>query len=122
MPESPASDRPPEWTDGLPPCTDCGFCCFFPDPRYVMVFESDLERLGARAAELTFEVGGRVFLRSVDGHCVALRQDGERFLCSIYEQRPSLCREFERGNETCQDTVVRRHPRVRRPRAVLTPR
>jgi Fe-S-cluster containining protein len=113
-PDAAAGERPAEWRDGLPECTECGHCCFFDDPRYVMLFEGDFERLGARADELTVEIAGRVFMRSREGHCIALRQDGERWLCSIYEQRPFLCRDFQRGCDTCHDVVREKHPRVRR--------
>lgn len=107
-------DRPAEWSDGLPPCTECGFCCFFPDPRYVLLFEPDLERLGELVPQVTVEIKGRAFLRMAEGHCVALKQDGERWLCSIYDRRPQLCRDFARGIETCREVVAERHPRVRR--------
>ena len=104
--------RDSEWSDddGLPPCTQCGVCCFFEDPRYVMVFEEDSQRLGTRADELTREIGGRRFMRQEQGHCIALHQHGEHWLCSIYEQRPRLCREFERGCEVCRTVVAQRHP------------
>lgn len=115
MSELPKPDaQHPAWDDGLPSCTECGFCCFFDDPRYVMLFEGDLERLGERADSLTVWIAGRVFMRSEAGHCIALRQDGARWLCSIYEQRPRLCREFERGCETCHAVVAERHPLARR--------
>jgi Fe-S-cluster containining protein len=106
--------QPAGWSDGLPPCTDCGHCCFFPDERYVMLFDEDLVRLGERAAELTHWIKGRCFLRMEAGHCIALRQDGERWLCSVYEIRPGLCREFERGCDTCRTVVQLRHPRAKR--------
>lgn len=102
--------RPASWDDGLPQCTECGVCCFFEDPRYVMVFEADSERLGARAGELTHFIAGRCFMRQVDGHCIALQQHGEHWLCSIYETRPQLCRDFERGCGKCREVVAERHP------------
>ena len=107
----------------MPPCTDCGHCCFFPDERYVMLFDEDLERLGERAAELTHWIKGRCFLRMQDGHCIALRQDGERWLCSVYEIRPGLCREFQRGYDTCRTSCscATRARRARRRRAASTP-
>src|SRR5262249_21965370 len=90
MNQSESREQPPGWSDGLPPCTDCGHCCFFPDERYVLLFDEDLARLGERAAELTHWIKGRCFLRMEAGHCVALKQDGERWLCSVYEIRPGL--------------------------------
>jgi Fe-S-cluster containining protein len=102
------------WSDGLPPCTACGVCCFFDDPRYVMVFESDEARLGEHLESTTHWISGRRFMRQVDGHCIALRQEGEFWLCSIHEHRPQLCRDFERGCETCRALVPLRHPRLRK--------
>lgn len=102
--------------DDLPACTACGVCCFFDDPRYVMVFEDDEPRLGALAAEMTHYIAGRRFMKAVDGHCVALRREGEHWLCSIYEQRPQLCRDFQRGIPTCRENVADRHPSFARKR------
>jgi Fe-S-cluster containining protein len=104
------ADIPASWSDGIPPCTECGVCCFFDDPRYVMVFEHDTERLGDRAEELTQWIGGRNFMRQVDGHCVALEQHGDYWLCSIHPIRPQLCRDFDRGCGTCRELVPLRHP------------
>jgi Fe-S-cluster containining protein len=103
--------------DFLPECTDCGFCCFFDDPRYVLLFEEDIARLGERASELTVEIKGRRFMQSRDGHCIALvRADRseERWLCSIHPIRPRLCREFERGCDSCRTTVAKKHPAAHR--------
>ena len=112
VPEPPRG-VPASWSDGLPPCTECGVCCFFDDPRYVMVFESDTHRLGERAEELTHWIGGRNFMRRTDGHCIALKQQGENWLCSIYEIRPQLCRDFERACDTCRELVPLRHPALK---------
>lgn len=40
--------------------------------------------------------------------CVALRgQLGEAVECSIYENRPTVCREFEPGSKECRDARIR---------------
>lgn len=39
-----------------------------------------------------------------DGACVAL--DPETLLCTIYEQRPQVCRDFQRGSELCRRMVT----------------
>ena len=38
------------------------------------------------------------------GRCAALRVDRGRreFVCTVYERRPALCRELERGSPQCQ--------------------
>ena len=43
--------------------------------------------------------GGETMLRLDDGWCSAL--DRETFLCTIYENRPWICREFEMGSYEC---------------------
>ena len=43
--------------------------------------------------------GAETMLRLGDGWCSAL--DRETFLCSIYENRPLICREFEMGSYEC---------------------
>ena len=44
--------------------------------------------------------GCRVMARLDDGWCVALNRD--TMLCSIYENRPLICREFEMDEFECQ--------------------
>ncbi len=43
--------------------------------------------------------GGETMLRLAEGWCAAL--DRETFMCSIYENRPWICREFEMGSYEC---------------------
>lgn len=43
--------------------------------------------------------GGEVMLRLTDGWCAAL--DRNTMLCTIYENRPLICREFEMGASDC---------------------
>lgn len=43
--------------------------------------------------------GGSVMARLDDGWCAAL--DRNTLLCSIYEHRPLICREFEMGEDEC---------------------
>ncbi|BBI46192.1 hypothetical protein BV360_05225 [Pseudomonas syringae pv. actinidiae] len=47
----------------------------------------------------TDEWGGEVMLRLDDGWCAAL--DRNTMMCTIYERRPLICREFEAGAEDC---------------------
>lgn len=64
----------------------------------------DYERLGEEAGRLTEFRENRVFMRMVDGHCMALAYEKERghFLCSVYENRPDVCRWLERGSGQCR--------------------
>ncbi|HEY3432981.1 MAG TPA: YkgJ family cysteine cluster protein [Rhodocyclaceae bacterium] len=43
--------------------------------------------------------GGWVMHRLDDGFCAALNR--ETHLCTIYERRPTICRDFEAGDSDC---------------------
>jgi Fe-S-cluster containining protein len=43
--------------------------------------------------------GGTVMARGDDGWCAAL--DRDTMLCTIYERRPGVCREFAVGGSDC---------------------
>ena len=43
--------------------------------------------------------GGTVMARLEDGWCAAL--DRKTMLCSIYERRPTVCRDFALGDHDC---------------------
>lgn len=47
------------------------------------------------------EWGAETMLRLDDGWCSAL--DRGTSLCSIYEKRPLICREFEMGSYECRN-------------------
>ena len=47
------------------------------------------------------EWGGETMLRLEDGWCSALYR--ETYMCSIYENRPWICREFEMGSYECRN-------------------
>ncbi|MCP2074418.1 UNVERIFIED_ORG: Fe-S-cluster containining protein [Pseudomonas lini] len=47
----------------------------------------------------TDDWGGEVMLRLDDGWCAALDRDS--MMCTIYEKRPLICREFEMGAPEC---------------------
>jgi len=93
------------------PCLECGACCAF----YRVSFHwSESERfLGGRTpSELTVKIAPhRTAMRGTEGErprCVALGGEiGTAVACSIYDDRPSPCREFEASwsdgapNERC---------------------
>jgi Fe-S-cluster containining protein len=45
--------------------------------------------------------GLEVMARGEDGWCIAV--DEQRMCCSIYEQRPAICRKFAMGSPYCRD-------------------
>jgi Fe-S-cluster containining protein len=57
-------------------------------------------------AEFVVEHAGvRCMEQLGNGACVAL--DGITKLCTIYEQRPQVCRTFERGSGLCRGVLAR---------------
>ena len=89
-------------------CTRCGACCFSESARHARVTGDDYERLGEADAErLVHFIGNQAFMRieGLEGsrRCAALVVDAVAgtFLCSIYERRPAVCRELERGSGAC---------------------
>ena len=101
-------------------CTTCGACCFG-KRDYVQVFAHDAARLGpARTAELVAppvgespatvgrEAEPRRFMKMTHGRCVALSTaTPNRFLCTVYEDRPVLCRALEPGSTPCLEARAR---------------
>jgi Fe-S-cluster containining protein len=73
-----------------------------------------------RARALTHFLGNRCYLRIEEGRCAALVVDvvgvtdgaAPRFVCSIYEARPDVCRALERGGGACRSD---RHEKGERP-------
>lgn len=75
-------------------CSNCEACCC----RLEVILITDTGVPG-RFVE-TDAWGGQVMKRLDDGWCAAL--DRRSFLCTIYENRPWVCREFETGSHECQ--------------------
>lgn len=113
-----------------PDCQVCGACCFSPLERYVRVTGEDHARLLPDERErLTFFHGTRCYMRMEPTglteeargaqalarrqaglvplervpllRCAALATGGGRYSCTVYERRPALCRELERGGPAC---------------------
>ncbi len=84
-------------------CTKCGVCCFSQSPDYLRVAGVDRARLAEDAERLTVSIDGNTYMRLRDGHCVALvfEAQSSRFLCSIYQRRPDVCRWLEPGSGHC---------------------
>ena len=88
-------------------CQACGACCATFD---VWLMESDLDRFERSPNLLHLTVihpgaaaGQWRFMRRNEktGQCAALEGGLRSCRCTIYEQRPTLCREFEPGSEDC---------------------
>lgn len=109
-------------------CTRCGACCFSESPHQARVTGDDYERLGDDAERLVAFVGNRAFMRLAGDEgvrrCAALAVDpvAGTFTCAVYERRPAVCRELERGSGACDGELAAKGARARRALEVLRPR
>tara|TARA_B100000678_G_scaffold289886_1_gene301485 strand:- start:436 stop:816 length:381 start_codon:yes stop_codon:yes gene_type:complete len=74
-------------------CSNCQACCC----RLEVVILTDTG-VPERYIEVD-EWGGETMHRLEDGWCSAL--DRDTLMCSIYENRPLICREFEVASDEC---------------------
>lgn len=83
-----------------PPCTECGACCAHHDPKWVEVTAADASRI---PVELLQAGDIQPFaLKMGSGRCAALAGIvGRETACRIYEQRPAICRNVQRGDALC---------------------
>lgn len=108
-------------------CTRCGSCCFSESPRHARVTGDDHERLGEDAERLVVFLGNQAFMRLTSeagpSRCAALVLDpaAGTFLCSVYERRPQVCRDLERGSPACQGELETKGDRPRRALGLLPP-
>ena len=85
--------------DDIPACAGCGRCC-----HLVVELVAGVDHV---PEELVVEHdGARCMDQRGDGACVAL--DPLTRLCTIYEDRPRTCREFNRGERLCREILVAR--------------
>lgn len=91
-------------------CVKCGACCC--DDWDVLLDPSETDAYERRPHLLrltvlyTSRLGWELrFLkkRPGTGTCIALDGDIGNVRCAIYEDRPSLCRQFEAGSDLCRD-------------------
>ncbi len=80
----------------VPLCAGCGRCCH-------LTVELGPNDDVPEQFVVSYE-GVRLMDQHGNGACVAL--DPATRLCTIYEQRPAVCRAFEHGSERCR-TVLR---------------
>jgi len=74
-------------------CANCQACCC----RLEVLLITDT---GVPQAHIkTDRWGGEVMARLDDGWCSAL--DRDTFMCTIYGNRPWICREFEMASDEC---------------------
>jgi hypothetical protein len=89
------------WEPAPLDCQECGACC---RAAYHSVTVDRDDPVLVRRPELVVDRGDYVELRRSGDRCAALAggvADDEPFACTIYDDRPRPCREFERGGENC---------------------
>ena len=83
----------------IPPCAGCGKCC-----HLLVELTPEVDDV---PEDLVVEHSGvRCMDQHADGACVAL--DPVTQLCTIYERRPQVCRDFGRGESLCRRAVFGR--------------
>ncbi len=82
----------------VPICAGCGRCC-----HQVVELVAGVDVVPE--AMVVEHDGLRCLEQRGDGACVAL--DPVTKLCTIYENRPRVCREFDRGGELCVQVLER---------------
>jgi len=74
-------------------CASCQACCC----------QLEVMLMGGDDIPLKFtqrdQWGGWIMARLDDGWCAAL--DRNTMLCTIYQRRPMICREFQMGDDDC---------------------
>jgi Fe-S-cluster containining protein len=102
-------------------CVACGRCCYESNPDYAFLYPEDIAAFGpAGLARYTTkskrsheslrpgEDGSEIYMRMENGHCCALNVNpGVSYTCSIYENRPLLCRMYEPGGADCLEARAR---------------
>lgn len=82
-------------------CESCGACC---RAAYHSVTVDETDPVVTKHPHLIVTKETYIELKRKDDRCVALNGDldnKEPFHCSIYDDRPRCCRDFERGGEHC---------------------
>lgn len=76
-------------------CRTCGACC--KGLEVDLGFGDDIPEALVKDDRLF-----GLLMRTRKGRCIAFRGTiGEKARCSIYEDRPQVCRDFEPGCDTC---------------------
>jgi len=99
---------PPDTPNDQLDCLTCSACCRG-HAGVIPVTSEDLLRFKrAGRADLAEQIvpghfGDEAMATRPDGACVHLGRPGLPHHCSIYELRPNICGEFERGSWQCHE-------------------
>ncbi len=98
-------------------CLRCGVCCFSHLETYVRVTGDDWARLEDAAGRVAHFIHQRAYMKMTGGHCAALElrrtpDNRPEFFCTVYERRPQVCRDLERGSPQCEGERAAKSDRV----------
>lgn len=79
-------------------CQDCGACC---RAAYHSVTIAEGDKVAERHPSLMVVHENYTEIRRDGDHCAALVTEGSRHSCSIYEDRPTCCRDFSNAGLHC---------------------
>jgi Fe-S-cluster containining protein len=103
--ELPTKNEPADELD----CLACGVCCRQASDGRILVPEADLlrwkreQRADILAQIVPGHFGEQAFAYTEQGACVHLGTADSPHACSIYEDRGTTCREFEKGSWQCRE-------------------
>ena len=84
-------------------CEGCGACCInTKDFKWIEVTLADAARLDHRFLQ-EGDVQPFAMKQTADGRCVCLDADNR---CSIYENRPTICRTVQMGDSICLTSLA----------------
>ena len=74
--------------------------------------------MGDAARAETHFIGNKVFMKMAGGRCtgLAIEVEARTFSCSIYEERPDVCRSLQKGSGHCKADF---HEKAGRPDVAL---
>ncbi len=98
-------------------CLCCGICCFSTLDTFVRVTGFDWERLGGESERVAHFIGNRAYMKMNGGHCAALEvrhtaAGSTVFFCTVYENRPQVCRDLARISAECEGELATKGERV----------
>jgi Fe-S-cluster containining protein len=89
-----------------PDCLECGACCHSINPTLVELLGVDRVAIPDRYGESDAEGGSHMRMSACESGGFVCSALGEKNACRIYERRPFLCREFERGSPECHAAIA----------------
>jgi len=80
-------------------CLECSACCFSDQKYYILISFEEREKYKDFSL---ITLSNLNFIEMKNGKCPALLLKDDKYYCSIYENRPEVCRKFERGSGCCR--------------------